>query len=460
MFAREDPDACDRAQFAVLARENPLPYYRLQPWPLPMSASSVRSLEATSLGLVRLIATLPRRFFDNDPDRLHAFYGIRGAWWMALATAEPDGIAAALYRPDFIETARGFQCVEVNGGNPGGWLISALAPLYPRVPVIARGLQRAGVELRWRNTARLLFAHFIHQVRGLSDGADDGLIVAVTVDRAAPRDFPPAARELCRTELRAAVRDAWPGVDGDVVFVTWEELECGGGRLCHRGRTISALVTEAPGGDGESERQAFRCFKAGHLHLAKPPATLILSDKRNLALLSAGMSRGPFSDAERRLIAASIPWTRCVIDGVVDFDRATVDLRDLLANHRAGLVLKRATSHGGEDVYLGPILSDAHWTDAVRTAFDGGDWVVQEYLEPRPHLLLGPAGDPVAHHIVLGVFVVGDCPAGGLLRVLRADGYTPQSTAKTLAAHAMRALDNGDEQAEVMPLFEAVAIER
>ena len=53
---------------------------------------------------------------------------------MALATAEPNGMAAALYRPDFIETARGFHCVEMNGGNPGGWLISALAPLYLECP--------------------------------------------------------------------------------------------------------------------------------------------------------------------------------------------------------------------------------------------------------------------------------------------------------------------------------------
>ena len=274
-------------------------------------------------------------------------------------------------------------------------------------------------------------------------------------------DFPPAARELCQVALRAALRDiCGPDVDGDVVFVTWDELEYAGGHLSHRGRTISALVTEAVGGDVESERLAFRSFKAGYLHLAKPPATLILSDKRNLALLSEGMTHARFSDVERRLIAASIPWTRRVTDGPVDFEGATVDLRDLLANHRAALVLKRATSHGGEDVYLGPLLSDAHWTDAVRVAFDQGDWVVQGYLEPRAHLLLGTEGEPVPHHVVYGLFVVGDRPAGGLLRVLRADGYTPRSTANTLADHAMRTLENGDEHTEVLPLFEAAAIER
>ena len=53
MFARQDPDARDRAQFALLVRENPLPYYRLQPWPLPISSAALRTLEETSLGLVR-----------------------------------------------------------------------------------------------------------------------------------------------------------------------------------------------------------------------------------------------------------------------------------------------------------------------------------------------------------------------------------------------------------------------
>lgn len=446
-----DPDA------AWLAQANPLRSYRLHPWPVFLCPRELRALEDTSVGLVKLIASLPQRLFQNDASRLYSFYGIVGEWWMALAMAEPNGISAALYRPDFLETERGFRCVEVNGGNPGGWLVSSLAPLYLRSPGVTRLLERERVELRWHNTTRTLFAHLIGQMRGLPTfRADEACHVGITVDPDDERDLSGAAREMCRQEYQAAWREVvgTPDAGGDVIFLPWRELEFRRGFVFHRGRKLSALVEDAVEG-GATERLALRSFKAGRVHVTKGPATMILGDKRNLALLSEAMASGPFDASERRLIASAVPWTRCVADREVDFHDTRVRLPELLVNHRARLVLKRASSHDGEQVFLGAFMSDVRWSEAVRAALAEGGWIVQEHLESRVRLLPGPGRRSLPHHIVYGLFVVGGRPAGGLLRVLRPDGYRPLADA-AFSDYAMRATPNGDERAEVLPLFEAV----
>ena len=105
----------------------------------------------------------------------------------------------------------------------------------------------------------------------------------------------------------------------------------------------------------------FRC-KLAH----KKAFFAVLTDPGNAAL---------FSDAERHVIAAHVPWTRLVTDEVTDKAR----------QDRDRLVLKPNDEYGGKGVLLGWETSESDWDRAVQNALADppGTWVVQERIPVR-----------------------------------------------------------------------------
>src|SRR5262249_38231227 len=99
-------------------------------------------------------------------------------------------------------------------------------------------------------------------------------------------------------------------------------------------------------------------------------ASLILSDKRNLALLSeqAADDGGLYDAEERALIARFIPWTRLLVDGFTERAGERVYLPDLARAERPRLVIKPGTGYGGKDVILGNAVEQAAWERALDTA--------------------------------------------------------------------------------------------
>ena len=115
----------------------------------------------------------------------------------------------------------------------------------------------------------------------------------------------------------------------------------------------------------------FRC-KLAH----KKAFFAVLTDDRNEAL---------FSDAERAVVAAHVPWTRMVADtDTVTTGRRRPLLR-LAEEHRESLVFKPNDEYGGTGVKLGWETSQAEWNAALNGALKDppGTWVLQERIPVR-----------------------------------------------------------------------------
>src|SRR6185369_4651351 len=137
---------------------------------------------------------------------------------------------------------------------------------------------------------------------------------------------------------------------------------------------------------GNSSPQVFRAFKTGRVALLNGPIHAVLSNKRNVALLSEHDDSDLFSPEERETIRRHIPWSRRIVQGNVRFRGEEAPLAELLANEKDRLVLKNATSCGGKGVALGAFTPAAEWEELIRTAFASGNWVVQERIESLPYL--------------------------------------------------------------------------
>jgi hypothetical protein len=92
-----------------------------------------------------------------------------------------------------------------------------------------------------------------------------------------------------------------------------------------------------------------------------------------------------FSEAERAVIRAHVPWTRLVTDCATEKDRTRGSLLDIARRDREHLVLKPNDEYGGKGVLLGWETTSEHWEAALQSALRDppGSWIVQERIAVR-----------------------------------------------------------------------------
>jgi hypothetical protein len=415
-FASTDPECLSRETFKELVDDHALLHYERQPWPTFISPARHAEIREVSLALSRIIRTLPARLFANDPERIAAVYSLDKAAAKLLITP-PDGIARALSRADFILGRDGLQCIEFNmTGSLGGWESGILAEIVLRIPPIARFLAQTGVQVTWMDTFRTTLLHTFREAleAGIADRANPEINLAITLQMDRPQDMGSGVDSFLSDAYTAALHAFDPAARGRLLICDNRELTDGpGGALMARGHRIHSLL-EAH----KLEARAVRAFKRGHVNLYNGPISWILSDKRNIALLSENAESPVFSEEEKAAIQRFIPWTRRVIPGETVYGGETVRLEGFLAASRERMILKRGRSAGGSHVFVGRFVTQEDWEAAIAEALrNAGDWVAQEHVESLPFLFQDGEHGCSPHDVIWGPFVAGDDYAGTILRV-------------------------------------------
>jgi uncharacterized circularly permuted ATP-grasp superfamily protein len=132
----------------------------------------------------------------------------------------------------------------------------------------------------------------------------------------------------------------------------------------------------------------------------------VLTDERYASL---------FTDDERALIEAHVPWTRVLGDTRSKYGDQTINLLAYVRQHRDRMVIKPNDEYGGSGVTLGWETDASEWDATIERALldasrgdDGGSWVVQERIPVRRELF--PVFDPAADRIVLREMLVDLAP--------------------------------------------------
>ncbi len=420
--ATDDPRFLSRATFHKLVEDKDFIAGTLQPWLTFVGPEKMNELRRVSVGLANLLRSVPERVLGNDPVKVHDYYGLETPETLGLFLSRPNGAETAIGRCDLIDTAGGFRCLELNfTPNLAGWETSEIARLHLGIPATARYLREQGITPAFTSTGRELFAHLIRSAQAHGHCPDGELNVALIVPDAVPEAVsagsePSPALDVLRRDFREACRSADIDLTGDLMPCRFAELTAVRNYLFLRKSRIHAVVEFS---DEPTAPAAYRSFKAEKLTLLNGPIRAVLSSKLNLALLSESEASGIYGDEERDFIRRHVPWTRKVARGVTDFRGEPAFLPDLLASHRQELVLKEATSSGGEGVAIGLHTPEARWSELARQALDAseGGWVVQERVESLPYLYQSGDHGCVPHDLIWGPFVFGERYGGVILRM-------------------------------------------
>ena len=126
-------------------------------------------------------------------------------------------------------------------------------------------------------------------------------------------------------------------------------------------------------------------YEAGVVCMANTLRCKLAHKKAFFAVLTDPRNAGLFSERERAVITAHVPWTRIVRDELTDKGGHQSGLVELAIAGRDRMVLKPNDEYGGKGVVLGWEMTESAWTQALGAALADapGTWVVQERIPVR-----------------------------------------------------------------------------
>jgi glutathionylspermidine synthase len=121
-------------------------------------------------------------------------------------------------------------------------------------------------------------------------------------------------------------------------------------------------------------------IKNGLACMCNPFRSVIVGNKKVLALLTDERFQNIYNREELEVIRKAIPWTKILADMKVTYDGYAVDLHRFVSDNKDKLVLKPASSYGGKDVFLGRETAQQAWDKVIDDNIASEDWVVQQYV--------------------------------------------------------------------------------
>lgn len=411
-FVAEQPAALCRSSFHDLDAHQDLSPERVQPWPLFADSPCLAPIEEASRTVMELIATVPQRIFEGDPRRIAAFYGFGEELARRAMTLIDGGCLPHLVsRGDFLRGAEGFKCCEVNvAGNLGGWQVGPWMERFARSPLIAEFLSREGLEITGTHPVQALFEHAaaVGIGRGLASAGELNLALVISPGHGLLPTLIAEAQAQWRRVVQAG------GVQEGRFFVCTErELYEEKGRVTLYGDRVHLFIDQAM---ELFDGPMYRSQAAGLAFSFNGWVSPILSDKRNLALLSEQEDGDLYPPAERASISRYIPWTRLLVEDFAERRGERVYLPDFVLAEREHLVIKPGGAFGGKDVFVGSSLGASEWAARVDAALADGRFLVQDFVPSTTYLFQSPEGGAVPHEMVWGSFLFGARFGSCLLR--------------------------------------------
>jgi len=355
----------------------------LHPLVLPraLHLKAVRAAEE----VVRVVGDIAARAHDDADER--ARYRLPACVDALAAASRSSGDDAILARVDLLLGQDGeWHACEINADCPGGHN-EALG-----LPQLARAAGFVGAF-----DPTLVPGALVDRLAGLARGKAVGLVHAT----AYAEDL-----QICALLQRLLERR---GVRALLVPPTAPRVR--GGELVFRGEALGALYRYFPAE-----------YMEGQENLDDVIAAVGSGAVRTITSFSHiyAQSKLAFARAWAHVGSLDAP-SRASLDAYVaeSYD-VTAVARESLVNERARWVVKRALGRVGDEVYVGPLCTDAEWAALVSEVLElcarGQTWIAQRFVPQRA--IPTPWGD---RFVTLGAYVLDGRFAGYFARI------TPES---------------------------------
>jgi len=421
-FVEKNPGCLDLANFKELELNDKL--FTLQPWPTFISRETRETFREAGEGLFKLIKSITGRIFNFDPQKMSQFYGLPlNIIKLQMEGVTPGHIENLISRGDFIISRSGLKCIEYNVTPAlGGREISFWESLYYKTPLIMKFLEEYHIKPTNENLFVLFLEHIVTSTLKVFakelDELNAALIFKENIEEQGDPDSVNALNYF-KEHYRNVLKGMAPQIGGDIFLCDFASLKHVNNRLFYKGKQIHTVVES---NFGLVSPAVFSTFKSGNIALFNGPISNIFSNKLNMVLLSDYHTYNVYSEEEKRIIDAYVPWTRKMVPGPTYYKNEYVEnLESFVRNNREKMVLKPPLGYGGDGISVGVKTSDTKWEEAVKTAIKEKHWLVQEMVEGNPGVYQTGEIGYDSHDMVWGLFVFGSRYCGAWVRVMPQD---------------------------------------
>ncbi len=210
---------------------------------------------------------------------------------------------------------------------------------------------------------------------------------------------------------------------------TGEELKYGKTKLdivYRRMLTVEYL------GDYENNPALGDAYLDGNICLVEPFRAYIGFSKKLFVLLSSEKVERFLNEKEKKFVEKHIPFTRMLSDRNIVYQNETRSIKNLLLENKDDFVIKPAEQYDGAGVYVGKLMEEDKWREAVERNMDR-HFLVQKYLEPP--VWDTPEGE---HYIHLGEYLIDGKLSGFMTRSGKEIQLSPESRERKTPTFALR----------------------
>jgi uncharacterized circularly permuted ATP-grasp superfamily protein len=316
------------------------------------------------------------------------------------ATASTASRLDAFLLPDSLKFA------EYNAESPAGLGYSeTLAEIFDALPIMQRFRDR--FRTRMYKLADAILEALLASFREWGGHADPPTILIT--------DW----REVPTWPEFEMLRDRFVARGVPTIVADPRDLAFENGALIAQGQPIDlvyrrVLIADIIAREGEC-RALLDAYTQQAVCMANTLRCKIPHKKAFFAVLTDERYASMFTDDERALIDAHVPWTRVLSDTRTKYDDHAIDLLSYVRQHRERMVIKPNDEYGGSGVTLGWETNASQWDAVIDRALadaargdDGTAWVVQEKIPVRRELF--PVFDPASDRVEMREMLVDFAP--------------------------------------------------
>ena len=311
----------------------------------------------------------------SDPS-LFAELGVTAAEARLVRIDPGYDIASTASRLDAFLLPDSLHFAEYNAESPAGpGYTQRLCELFNALPVMDRFRARHGVH--YHGNIDPLLQALLDSYRDWGGRASPPTIAIV--------DW----REVPTWTEFELLRDAFTSAGVPTILCDPRDLTFSHGVLHGAGQRIQLVYRRVLVNDilarPDECAALIRAYETGAICMANSLRCKLAHKKAFFAVLTDPRHALLFSEDERAVFRAHVPWTRVLAHTRTEKDGATHDLVGLAADQRDQLVLKPNDEYGGKGVLLGWEVGDAAWRAALSAALADppSTWIVQERIPVR-----------------------------------------------------------------------------
>lgn len=354
------------------------------------------------------------RLFTEDRGTFKKFYGDHYQDLANQIHPEKD-LENLMVRYDLLHSSETYKLLELNAGtNIGGWQVGMLFPLI--MQNLSKFTDIRSWNLSHTDILQNMMSYLLQSALSHKGDCISGNII-ISLKRS---HIDEALADQIQTEFISLYDQLKPKSHPDskllFCFEPEEELIFDmDGTVSFQGLEVDAIAIV--GLIDHPKDKLLASHSKGKVFYPNNTVSALMGDKMNFATIHWMAKNGLLNESDSDFVQRHLPWSANCAEDQVEWLGVKLTTEKFLLDYKDQLVIKKARSFQGKDVFIGKFSSDEEWLEAIAVARHEYGWLTQKFYDSDKVNFIGAEVNMVPHVPIWGIFGFRNKYAGSWARL-------------------------------------------